>query len=66
VNTRRQVTIRQWFHLPKAVRKYRIAEFRAADAALQANSDREETEESNRLNDRVNDLWPTVPWWHRQ
>jgi len=69
----RQVTVRQWFRLPRAERKRRIAEFRAADEALQANSDAEfragighETEEYLRLNGRVNDLWPTVPWWNRR
>jgi hypothetical protein len=68
-----QVTIRQWFRLPKAERQWRIARFRAADIALQVNSEaefnagiREETETYHELNGRVNDLWPTVPWWWRR
>jgi len=73
VNTCGQVTIRQWFRLPKAERQRRIAAFETADDALQANSEaerkagiREETETYLNLNDKVNELWPTVPWWHRQ
>jgi hypothetical protein len=73
MNTNGQVTVRQWFALPKAERKRRVAEFKAADYALQDNADaerkagiREETETYHELNGRVNDLWPTVPWWHRQ
>ena len=67
-----QITIRQWFALPKAERRARAETFRAADEALQANGDaeqaagiREETGEYHRLNGRVNDLWPTVVWWIR-
>ena len=65
-----QVTIRQWFRLPKAERRARAEMFHEADGALQANGDAEqaagirwETDEYLRLNHRVNDLWPTVPWW---
>jgi len=72
VNTEGQITIRQWFALPKAERRARAETFRTADEALQANGDaeraagvREETEEYHRLNGRVNDLWPTVVWWVR-
>jgi hypothetical protein len=62
------ITIRQWFSLPKAERRWRVACFKAADDALQAYfpPGREEDETYLRLNGRVNDLWPTVPWWHRQ
>jgi len=73
MNTVGQVTIRQWFRLPRYERERRIAEFKNADNELQANSEaerkagiREETETYHELNGRVNDLWPTVPWWHRQ
>jgi len=72
VNTQGQVTVREWFRLPKAERRARAETFRVADWALQANGDAEqaagidwETEEYLRLNHRVNDLWPTVPWWVR-
>jgi len=71
-----QVTVREWFRLPKTERRDRIAEFKEADEALQANSQaeyeangRNPVEESDRyheLNGRVNDLWPTVPWWWRR
>lgn len=68
-----QVTVRQWFRLPRHERDRRKAEFRAADGALQINSYeeeragvREETETYHILNGRVNDLWPTVPWWCRR
>ena len=37
-----QVTVRQWFRLPKAERRRRAAEFKAADEALQVNSEAEE------------------------
>ena len=70
MNTKGQVTVRQWFRLPKAERVRRAVAFRRADEALQDNGDAEqaagiawETEEYHRLNGRVNDLWPTVPWW---
>lgn len=68
MNTKGQVTIRQWFCLPKAERQRRITEFRAADSALQLYRppDGDEDEIYLELNDRVNDLWPTVPWWWRQ
>jgi hypothetical protein len=76
MNTGDQVTVRQWFRLPKAERQRRIAGFKTADAALQANSQaeheangRKAVEESETyldLNGKVNDLWPTVPWWHRR
>ena len=68
-----QVTVREWFQLPRWERDRRKAEFRAADEALQINSYeeekagvREETETYHVLNGRVNDLWPTVPWWCRR
>jgi len=63
-----QITVRQWFRLPKAERQRRIAEFKTADDALQAYfpPGRDEDEMYLRLNGRVNDLWPTVPWWWRQ
>ena len=68
-----QVTIREWFRLPKCERDWRAAEFKAADEALQINSFEEEQagvdEETGTyhiLNGRVNDLWGTVPWWCRQ
>jgi len=68
-----QITIRQWCRLPKAERQWRIARFKAADIALQVNSEaerkagfREETGTYHELNGRVNDLWPTVPWWCRR
>ena len=63
-----QVTVRQWLALPKDERKRRVRDFRAADAALQdyRPPGREEDETYLRLNDRVNQLWPTVPWWWRQ
>jgi hypothetical protein len=70
---RGQVTARQWFRLPKYERERRAAEFRAADEALQINGEAEElagvqdeTETFHLLNGRVNDLWPTVPWWCRR
>jgi len=72
VNTAGQITVRQWFRLPKAERQRRVTEFREADEALQANGDAEqaagigwETDKYLRLNGTVNDLWPTVPWWVR-
>jgi hypothetical protein len=63
-----QITVRQWFRLPKAERRRRTAAFKTADAALQAYRPpgRAEDETYLRLNGRVNDLWPTVPWWCRQ
>ncbi len=62
-----QVTVRQWFRLPRSERARRIAEFRAADEALQAYRPpgRVEDETYHRLNGEVNRLWPTVPWWRR-
>ena len=72
MNTNGQITVRQWFRLPKDERIRRAAAFREADGALQDNGDREkaggicwETGEYLRLNGIVNDLWPTVPWWCR-
>jgi hypothetical protein len=67
VNTQGQITIRQWFKLPGAERGGRAQTFRDADEALQAYEPpgREEDETYLRLNGRVNDLWPTVPWWIR-
>ena len=68
MNTKDQVTVVQWFRLPKAERRRRVTEFRAADRALQAYEPpgREEDDIYLRLNGRVNELWPTVPWWWRQ
>jgi hypothetical protein len=73
VNTQGQITVWQWFRLPVAERSRRVTEFRAADAALQINGEaedqagvQEETETFRILNGRVNDLWPTVPWWCRR
>jgi len=68
MNSSGQITIRQWFRLPKAERAERIAAFKNADYELQAYfpPDREEDETYRELNGRVNDLWPTVPWWWRQ
>jgi hypothetical protein len=72
MSTAAKITVRQWFALPKPERAHRIAAFRAADAALQSYdgpdgsgrfSDDDET--YNVLNDRVNELWPTLPWWWR-
>lgn len=67
VNAKEQITIWQWFRLPKAERQWRATEFHAADLALQAyqSPGREEDETYLRLNARVNDLWPTVPRWCR-
>jgi hypothetical protein len=64
----RQVTVRQWFRLPKHERRLRVAEFKAADEALQEYRppSRQEDEIYLALNGRVNDLWPGVPWWWRQ
>ncbi len=68
-----QITVRQWFRLPRYERERRIAEFKNADNELQANGEAEdragvteETELYHLLNGRVNDLWPTVPWWVRR
>lgn len=61
-----QVTVRQWFRLPKHERARRKAEFKAADAALQEYRPPQEDERSDELNGRVWDLWPTVPWWVRR
>jgi hypothetical protein len=68
MNTSGQITVRQWFRLPKAERQRRVTEFRAADAALQAYHPPGGGEDETYLlfNGRVNDLWPTVPWWCRQ
>lgn len=73
MNTAAQITVLQWFRLPKSERQRRAEEFRAADSALQGydgpdGSGRygDEDETYNLLNGRVNDLWPTVPWWCRQ
>jgi hypothetical protein len=70
---RGQVTVREWFGLPRWEREHRMTEFRAADEALQVNSYEEEragvteeTETYHVLNGRVNDLWGTVPWWCRR
>jgi hypothetical protein len=67
VNTEGQVTVRQWFRLPACERGRRVTQFRAAGAALQAYEPPgcEEDEIYLRLNARINDLWPTVPWWWR-
>jgi len=65
MNTEGQITIRQWFALPKAERRARAEAFREADEALQAYCPpwREEDETYYRLNDRVGELLLTVPWW---
>lgn len=72
MNTVGQITVREWFALPKIERRARAAAFRDADGALQDNGDLEraagidyETGTYLDLNDKVNDLWPTVPWWVR-
>ena len=71
MNTVGQITIRQWFALPKAERERRAAEFHAADRALQAYRPPAGVPYSDddpgyvEFNGRVNDLWPTVPWWVR-
>jgi hypothetical protein len=72
MNTDRQITIRAWRALPRTERAARTELFHTADEALQANGDAEqaaginwETSTYLDLNSRVNDLWPTVPWWVR-
>ena len=67
MNTEGQITVRQWFALPEAERRARAEMFRKADVELQAYypPGREEDEIYLWLNGRVNDLWPTVPWWVR-
>jgi hypothetical protein len=68
MNLRGQITVREWFRLPKPERRRRVADFRIADAALQdyRPPGRIEDERYRELNGRVNDPWPTVPWWWRQ
>jgi hypothetical protein len=68
MNSASQITIREWFALPKAERHHRVARFRAADTELQQYqpSGRQEDETYHLLNGALNDLWPTVPWWWRQ
>ena len=68
MNTEGQITVRQWFRLTRHERAVRIAEFKTADNELQAYfpPGRDEDETYLRLNGRVNDLWPTVPWWWRR
>ena len=67
MNTSGQITVRQWFALPKAERQRRVTEFRAADRAMQAcELGPEEDELFDELNDRFWDLRPTVPWWARE
>jgi hypothetical protein len=68
MSTCSQVTIRQWFRLPKTERQRRIAEFKSADEALQEYRPpgRQEDKRYHELNGRVSELWPMVPWWHRQ
>lgn len=65
MNTQGQITVRQWFRLPKDERVRRAAAFRGADGALQdyRPPDGDEDETYLALNGRVNDLWPSVPWW---
>ena len=67
MNTRGQITVRQWFRLPALERSRRVTAFRAADAALQAYEppDGEEDDTYLMFNGRVDDLWLTVPWWWR-
>ena len=66
------VTVRAWFRLDKRERARRVQEYKQADRNLQAyqgpdGSGRFSDEDPgyNDLNDRVNELWPTVPWFHR-
>ena len=74
MNTQGQVTIRQWFRLPEWERRIRVAQFKAADQALQENAKWErrlrlsccETQVNLNLSKRVNELWSTVPWWCRR
>ena len=63
-----QITIREWRRLPKAERECRIANYKEADAELQAYrpAGRAETETYLALNGRVCDLSLTVPWWWRR
>ena len=67
MNTPGQVTVRQWFRLPKDERQRRVTEFRAADRALQACElpGPAEDELFGELDGRFWDLRPTVPWWCR-
>ena len=63
-----QITIREWRRLPIAERECRIANYKEADAELQAYrpAGRAETETYLALNGRVCDLSLTVPWWWRR
>jgi len=63
-----QVTLREWFRLPKAERTAARDTFRGALHDLWFNSEVQcrqgidyETDTYHALNDRVNDLWGTVP-----
>lgn len=63
------MSITEWLRKPRAERRAAIAAFREADKALQAyrppQGSRGETAKFLDLNDRVNDLWDTVPFWRR-
>jgi hypothetical protein len=63
-----RVTLREWSRLTVHERARRVAEFRAADEALQdyRPPGRHEDARYPELHDRVNELWPTVPWWWRR
>jgi len=70
---RDQITLVQWFRLPKAERKHRLAGLRAAAGDLQDNRYAEylagideETERDRKLSDDLDDLQATVPWWRRR
>ena len=71
-----QITVWQWFRLPRAERERRVTEFRAAVAGLEIIRDATGgamvpagSATGLALDDlagRVNDLWPAVPWWCRR
>ena len=67
MNKSGQITVRQWFRLPKRERQRLVTEFRAADAALQACEPPGGDEDATyfRFHDQFSELWPTVPWWCR-
>ena len=74
MNTQGQVTIRQWFRLPKQHRRIRVAQFKAARQDLRETAkwerrlkiSGEKTQPRLNLEKRVDELRPTVPWWCRQ
>ena len=73
MNTQGQVTIRQWFRLPKQHRRIRVAQFKAARRDLRETAkwerrlkiSGEKTQPRLNLEKRVDELRPTVPWWWR-